>query len=93
MRPVERAFSQVVSGEVHKNYKCHPNQKGHTIGECIEFKNVVCYLLYMDSIANSWGDGIVIACDEPRLDIPVIKTTKFFRCPFTPFKKKWWRST
>ena len=54
----------MASGDLHKTNECHPKWKGHTIEECIEFKNVVCRLLDMDSTTNSWGDGIIIAYDE-----------------------------
>ena len=55
---------------------------------CIEFKNVVRRLLDIDNTANIWGDSIIIACDEPQLNIQVIEETIFYRCSFTPFKKK-----
>ena len=41
----------------------------------------------MESTPNTWGDGIVLACDEPRLDIPVTEDTIFYRFSFTTFKK------
>lgn len=78
LRPIERAFSQVGSGDLRKTCECHPNQKGHMIEECIKFKNMVCLLLDMDSTTNSWGDGVINARDEPQLDIPVIERTIFY---------------
>lgn len=87
LRPVERVSSKVGSGDICKTCRCNPNKKGHTIEECIEFKNGVRHLLDMDNIANSWGDDVIIACVEPKLDILVISKTKFYRCFFTRFKK------
>ncbi len=34
---------------------------------------MVRYLLDIDSVTNTWGDKVIIVCDEPRLDIPVTK--------------------
>ena len=41
----------------------------------------------MNSNSNTWGDGILLACHEQRLDIPVTEKTIFYRCSFMPFKK------
>ena len=86
-RPVERESFQVGSEDLRKTCECHPNEKRHTIEECIEFKNAVRYLLDMDNIANSLSEGIIITCDEPQLDIMVTEKTIFYRCSFMSFKK------
>lgn len=54
--PVERASSQEASVDLRKKCECHPNQKGHMIEECIEFKNEVRHLFSMDSITNTLGN-------------------------------------
>ena len=87
LRPVERASSQVGSGDLHKTCESHPNQKGHTIEECIEFKNAVCHLIDMDITPNIRDDSIIIACDELRIDIPVTERIIFYHCLFTSIKK------
>ena len=84
--PVEKASFQVGSGDLNKTSERHPKKKGHTIEECIEFKNAVPRLFIMDSIMNTWDDGVILACDESRLHIPVTEKIIFYRCSFTPFK-------
>ena len=86
LEPVERAYPQVGSRDRHKTCECHSNKKGLTIEECIEFKNVVCHLFSIDSTPNTWGDGVLHARDEPRLDISVTEKIIFYRWSFTPFK-------
>ena len=48
------------------------------------FMNASCRLLDMDDAANSWGDNIIIACDEPQLDIPVTQKITLYRFSFMP---------
>ena len=57
------------------------------IEECIEFNDAVHRLFSMDNTLNTWGDGVPLACNEPRLDIPVKEKTIFYHCSFMPFKK------
>ena len=75
------------SGDLRKTYEYHPNQKSHTIEEFIEFKNAVSRLFDMDNTANSWGEGVIIACEELRLGILVTEKIIFYHCSFTPFKR------
>lgn len=70
-RPVARESSQVGLGDLLKTFECHRNYKGNTIEEWIVFKNVVRHLLDMVDTKNIWGEGAIIVCDEPRIDIPV----------------------
>lgn len=53
----------------------------------MKYKNAVRYLLDKDSIANSSGNNIIIACDNQRIDIPITEMTKFYRFSFMPLKK------
>jgi len=87
LRPVKKTSPQVGLRDLHKTCECHSTEKGHTIDECIGLKNAVRYLFSMDSTPNTWGDDVNLACDEPRLDIPVTERIRFFHCSFTPFKK------
>lgn len=54
MKTNERELSIIGSEDICKTYKCHPNQKWHTIEKCVEFKNVVRYLFDIDSVTNMW---------------------------------------
>ena len=83
---IERTTSQVRYGDVCKTCACHRNQKGLTIEEYVELKTLVHYMLDIERVTKRWGDNVVIACDEPRLDIPVIEKIEFYHFSFTPFR-------
>ena len=68
----------MVLGDLRKTGECLPREKGQKIEKCIGYKNAVRYLFTMDSTPNTWCDDVILACDEPRLDIPVTEGTKFF---------------
>ncbi|KAH0652419.1 hypothetical protein KY290_030852 [Solanum tuberosum] len=65
----------------------HPNQRGHTIEECVELKAVISNLINIGEIPHMWGWNIVFTCDQQEPSMPVIEHSLFYCHYFTPFKK------
>uniref|UniRef100_M1E0C5 Uncharacterized protein n=1 Tax=Solanum tuberosum TaxID=4113 RepID=M1E0C5_SOLTU len=65
----------------------HPNQRGHTIEECVELKAAIRNLINIGEIPYMWGENIILTCDQPEPNMPVTKHTLFYCHYFTPFKK------
>ncbi|KAH0709407.1 hypothetical protein KY284_010834 [Solanum tuberosum] len=65
----------------------HPNQKGHTIEECVELKATIRNLINVGKIPYMWGENTILTCDQPEPSMPVTEHTLFYCHYFMRFKK------
>uniref|UniRef100_M1DRH9 Uncharacterized protein n=1 Tax=Solanum tuberosum TaxID=4113 RepID=M1DRH9_SOLTU len=55
----------------------HPNQREHTIEECVELKAAIRNLINVGKIPYIWGENTVLTCDQPEPSMSVTEHTFF----------------
>ncbi|KAH0781613.1 hypothetical protein KY290_001211 [Solanum tuberosum] len=87
LKPLEGTTFGFGHESSQKTCAYHPDQRGHTIEECVELKATIRNLINIGEIPYMWGENIVLTCDLPEPSMPVTKHTLFYCHYFTPFKK------
>uniref|UniRef100_M1AEV4 Uncharacterized protein n=1 Tax=Solanum tuberosum TaxID=4113 RepID=M1AEV4_SOLTU len=87
LKPLEGTTFGFGHESSQKTCAYHPNQRGHTIEECVELKAAICNLINIGEIPYIWGENNVLTCDQQELSMPVTEYTLFYCHYFTPFKK------
>ncbi|KAH0706406.1 hypothetical protein KY285_010908 [Solanum tuberosum] len=87
LKPLEGTTFGFGHESSQKTFAYHPNQRRHTIEECVELKAAIRDLINVGKIPYIWGENTVLACDQPEPSMPVTEHTLFYCHYFTPFKK------
>uniref|UniRef100_M1D9J8 Uncharacterized protein n=1 Tax=Solanum tuberosum TaxID=4113 RepID=M1D9J8_SOLTU len=86
-KPLEGTTFGFVFESSQKMCAYHPNQRGHTIEECVELKAAIRNLINVGEIPYMWGENTILTCDQTETNMPVTEHTLFYCHYFTPFKK------